>query len=227
MLKLSPILQERVHVQLMTTTIVCCSLFRLISSGLTCYSAAAGVTFIRFIKTWVEFPNMYSLLPAYKSLDIWASCCHHLCDERKKKLPFSWWLSITVSETYGSSPGLDVIYGIPADDLVAVSTAFMEEPARVWQKWYLGVILYFWQIGSEVAGAEIWTSSSVVVQHITLINHLNASFSGPLAWTAAQNKEIESHLNQGCRAELTWNESERAHTAVNTNQAEKAVGAIG
>lgn len=211
----------------MTTTIVCCSLFRLISSGLTCYSAAAGVTFIRFIKTWVEFPNMYSLLPAYKSLDIWASCCHHLCDERKKKLPFSWWLSITVSETYGSSPGLDVIYGIPADDLVAVSTAFMEEPARVWQKWYLGVILYFWQIGSEVAGAEIWTSSSVVVQHITLINHLNASFSGPLAWTAAQNKETESHLNQGCRAELTWNESERAHTAVNTNQAEKAVRAIG
>lgn len=59
--------------------------------------------------------------------------------------------------------------------------------------------------------AEIWMSSSVVVQHITLINHLNASFSGPLAWTAAQNKEIESHLNQGCRAELTWNESYRLH----------------
>lgn len=53
--------------------------------------------------------------------------------------------------------------------------------------------------------AKIWTSS-VVVQHITLINHLNASLSGPLAWTAAQNKEIESHLDQGCRAELTWNE---------------------
>lgn len=60
--------------------------------------------------------------------------------------------------------------------------------------------------------AEIWMSSSVVVQHITLINHLNASFSGPLAWTAAQNKEIESHLNQGCRAELTWNESYRLHS---------------
>lgn len=59
--------------------------------------------------------------------------------------------------------------------------------------------------------AEIWMSSLVVVQHITLINHLNASFSGPLAWTAAQNKEIESHLNQGCTAELTWNESYRRH----------------
>ena len=57
----------------------------LISSGLTCYSAAAGVTFIRFIKTWVEFPNMFSLLPAYQSSDIRASCCHHLCDEPKKK----------------------------------------------------------------------------------------------------------------------------------------------
>lgn len=53
------------------------------------------------------------------------------------------------------------------------------------------------------SGAEIWMPLWVVVQHITLINHLNASFSGPLAWTHAQNKEIESHLNQGCRAELT------------------------
>lgn len=58
---------------------------------------------------------------------------------------------------------------------------------------------------------ELWMSSWVVVHHITLINHLNASFSGPLAWTNAQNKEIESHLNQGCRAELTWNESYRVH----------------
>lgn len=60
--------------------------------------------------------------------------------------------------------------------------------------------------------AEIWMSSSVVVQHITLIKPLNASFSSPVAWTAAQNKEIESHLNQGgCRAELTWNERDRLH----------------
>lgn len=70
-------------------------------------------------------------------------------------------------------------------------------------KWYLGVILYCWWIGTEVAGqkyeSRLWRPCSIS----QLIKHLNASLCGPLAWTAAQNKEIESHLDQGCRAELT------------------------
>lgn len=52
---------------------------------------------------------------------------------------------------------------------------------------------------------------SLVVQHITLINQHNASFSGPLAWTAAQNKEIESCLNQRVqsRTYMRWRLSDR------------------
>lgn len=102
-----------------------------------------------------------------------------------------------------------MIYGIPGDDLMAVSSAFMEEPAWFDRRGTSGwsVLLKDRLRGGR---AEIWTSSSLVLQHITLINHLNASFSGPLAWTAAQNKEIESHLNQGVqsRTYMKWALSE-------------------
>lgn len=127
-----------------------------------------------------------------------------------KKLLLRLWLSITVSERYGKNPGLGVMYGIPADDLVAAGTTLWAHQRGLTEAVPWGDLVLK---ADRLRGgrAEIWTSSSVVVQHITLINHLNASFSGPLAWTAAQNKEIESHLNQGCRAELTWKESYRLH----------------
>lgn len=79
-----------------------------------------------------------------------------------------------------------------------------------------------WSRARGRSAAEIRTLSSPVVQNITLINLRDASFSSPLAWTAAQNKEIESHLNSVWRAELTWNECWAAAPPVNTKQAEGA-----
>lgn len=127
----------------------------------------------------------------------------------QKRLLFTRWRSMTVREKYGETRGL-IWYMI-----------FQE---MIWWRW----AQLLWRNQHGLTGgvprgdlvlledrlrggrAEIWTSSSLVVQHITLINHLNASFSGPLAWTAAQNKEIESHLNQGVqsRTYMKWALSE-------------------
>lgn len=65
-------------------------------------------------------------------------------------------------------------------------------------------------------------SSSAVVQRMTLINHLHASLCGPPAWTAAQNKEIESQWNRGRGAEPTRRERSAPAPPVNTNRAEAA-----
>lgn len=105
---------------------------------------------------------------------------------------------------------MEVTDGVSVDDLVAGTQLLWKNRCSLTEPVPWGdLVLLADRLRGD--GAEIWMSSLVVVQHITLINHLNASFSGPLAWTAAQNKEIESHLNQECTAELTWNESYRVH----------------
>lgn len=181
------------------------------SSSLTSYSAIVLCwnSTACYSRGWISNSTPCQFEPANTKFPV-APYCHHLFD-KPKKLYYSisdcllplvrnmvraqdwvwymvyqhmiWWLCAEF--LWGNQHGLTEV--VPLGDLVLLADRLR---------------------GSR---PEIWMSSWVVVHHITLINHLNALFSGPLAWTNAQNKEIESHLNQGCRAELTWNESYRLH----------------
>lgn len=131
-----------------------------------------------------------------------------------------------ISKKYGKSPGRDVIYGIPVDDLVAASAAFMEEPAWFDRSGTLG-----WSCTSG-RSARRWQGRNMnVVVSGCAAYHINKPPQCIILWPSGLDrcpeqrdwKSFESGVQS--RTYMKW----KLPTAlpVNTNQAGKAVGAIG